>query len=152
MYRKEMISSWGSRSRESNNDPLCFSQTHEPHSWWKVFERFSQMDGVLKNRGVWGQLGQFHSSSSEVGQSLTDLTPLFPTVRESVGHISLKALRRSQQTVPNIWGDVCAWKQRVFQNFSQSTPWCETRLMMAHHTRGSWWGIWNLQLSNLVIC
>lgn len=36
------------------------------------------MDGVLKNRGVWGHRGQFHTSPSEVGQSLTGLTPLFP--------------------------------------------------------------------------
>lgn len=100
-------------------------------------------------RGECGGSG-VHTSSSEVGQSLTDLTPLFLTARESSGgsRVSLRALRQSQQMAPT-YGEMKAPESK---DFSKSTKCCGVRLMTTCHTCSSVRGIRNLQLSNWVIC
>lgn len=69
----------------------------------------SRQTAAWKTMKIGGQQGQFNISSCKVGQSLSELTPLFLTACVSSGQccIPLRALRPSQQMAPVISRDVC---------------------------------------------
>ena len=120
----------------------------------KSLSGYARWTAYWKTVECGGMGGQFHTSSGEVGQSLADLTPLFLTVRESSGRcrISQRALGRSQRTASqHMEGCMCLKAKSFITDFPKSTKCVEVRLMMARPTCGSAEGIWNLQLSNLVI-
>lgn len=117
IHKEEIISSW------RHEQWSTVSHRHASHIPSGKFERSSQMDGSLKNSEVWGRQSQFHTSSRKVEQSLTDLTPLFLTVKEIYGWILAEwALRWSQQTTPNIWRDVQYAPKRFWENGKTFLP------------------------------
>lgn len=112
VYREEIISSlW---SKEPNNDPFCFSQTYKPHSWWKVFERFSQMDAVLKRGERGGAAGPIPYLIQRRGAVINRFDPSLPDGKgEFWPHFSENPEAIPANGPQHMERCVCAWKQRL---------------------------------------
>lgn len=126
------------RSRDANNDPLFLTDKSAAFLLESLFEWLNQMDGALRKSKVWGQQRQLHTSRREVEQWLTDLTPLFPTVKEICSCVSLGISGGSEQTTWNISrGGLYVSENRDLEDFFFFFKSIKLRDVRIDHTSGS---------------